>query len=80
MRRRARTVLCGGRSAMVVPTATGMCGFPDEDYWPTTPSAQEFQPNVRVARDTSGATKNRTHGPPPNALSGKSIGPQEGIC
>src|ERR1035437_446773 len=24
MRRRARTVLCGGRSAMVVPTATGV--------------------------------------------------------
>ena len=50
-------------------------------YYTASPlGVQEFQPNVRVARDTSGATKNRTHGPPPNALSGKSIGPQEGIC
>src|ERR1035437_710219 len=29
MRKRARTVLCGGRSAMVVPTATGTAG----DLW-----------------------------------------------
>ncbi|MGD0136661.1 MAG: hypothetical protein ABSE57_31855 [Bryobacteraceae bacterium] len=28
MRKRARTVLCGGRSAMVVPTATGMSAAP----------------------------------------------------
>src|ERR1035437_4090507 len=29
--------------------------FPDRDLGPTTPSAQEFPPNVRVARDTTGA-------------------------
>jgi hypothetical protein len=27
MRRRARTDLCGGRSEMVVPTATSICQF-----------------------------------------------------
>ena len=30
---------------------SGRVNFLERDIWPTTPSVQEFQPNVRVARD-----------------------------
>ena len=36
--------------------------FPHRDFRPTTPPVEEFQPNVRVARDPFGACLDRTWG------------------
>src|ERR1017187_977500 len=54
MRRRARTDLCGGRSVMIVPTATVMPGTDSQRRWPevrlwaiTSPSGV-FQPEFVV--------------------------------
>ena len=33
---------------------SGRVNFLERDIWPTTPSVQEFQPNVRVARYPDG--------------------------
>src|ERR1039457_5925543 len=49
---RARNGLRGDHDAASIAR---LRRFPQSDFGPTTPPAQEFQPNVRVARDTPGA-------------------------
>jgi hypothetical protein len=49
--------------------------FLDEDLGPTTPPAEEFQPNVRVARDTT--TTAKADMPLPGGVINKALSAQQ---